>query len=400
MTHSKTIDGMRAYMAWWVVLAHSLVLAGPLPMIPHILHSLFTVANVPVYVFIVISGFVITHLLIGSSEERYPVYITRRGFRIFPVYLFALLVMSLVYKYYIQVLTASWRPDASMHLAKFAAERQHFWIYLLLHLSLLHGVVPDNVLPYSSSAFLSPAWSLSLEWQFYLIAPLLVRFPAKWRYWGLAIVAIVCGLTFVASAGIYFHWMFPANLFCALGFFALGILSRFRFQGVPWQHLWHYILILLVMLGGIVYARDWIILRCMAMALAIWAMSLWMIQREITVPNRRGLLSRVGKGVFCSRLITAVGSWSYSTYLLHGPVLAAVIALFLNFCPGTPTERLRLSFLLSIPLVLLLSYATYNWLERPGMRLGKKVTVLLHTVRLARVRAYELSNNVQEKKIT
>jgi peptidoglycan/LPS O-acetylase OafA/YrhL len=373
-------------MAWWVVLAHSLVLAGPLPVVPHFVNSLFMVANVPVYVFIVISGFVITHLLIGSSEERYPVYITRRGFRIFPVYLFALLVMSLVYRYFIQLFTASSRPDAGLRLATLAAERQHFWLYMLLHLSLLHGIFPDNVLPYCSSAFLSPAWSLSLEWQFYLIAPLLIRLPSKWRYWSLGVIAMICAMTFVASAGLYFHWMFPANLFCALGFFALGILSRYRFQGVPWRQLWHYILVLLVMLGGTVYARDWIILRCIALGLTIWAVGLWMIQREITGPNRTDLFSRAVKGLFCSRFITSVGSWSYSTYLLHLPVLVAVIALFLNFCPGTPTERLRLSFLVSIPLILLVSYATYTFLEKPGMRLGKKVTGLLQTAGLARVR--------------
>jgi peptidoglycan/LPS O-acetylase OafA/YrhL len=395
MTHSKTIDGMRAYMAWWVVLAHSVALAGPLPALPHFLYTLFTLANVPVYVFIVISGFVITHLIIRSPEEHYPAYITRRGFRIVPVYLFALLVMSLVYKYFIQIFTASWRPEAGLRLATLAAERQHFWLYLFLHLSLLHGVVPDNVLPYSSSAFLAPAWSLSLEWQFYLIAPLMIRLPGKWRYWSVAILAIVCAMTFVASGSLHFQWVFPSNLFCALGYFALGILSRYRFQGVPWRRLWHYILIVLAMLGGIVYTRDWIILRCVAMGLAIWAMGLWMIQREISGWNRTDLLSRAVKGLFCSRFITSAGSWSYSTYLLHLPVLVAVITLFLNVCPGTPTERLRLSFLVSIPLVVLVSYGTYTWLEKPAMRLGKNVAGLLQTVQPARVRNCELSKDAQ-----
>ncbi len=35
-------------------------------------------------------------------------------------------------------------------------------------------MVPENVMPFAGTAFLGPAWSLSLEWQFYLVAPVLI----------------------------------------------------------------------------------------------------------------------------------------------------------------------------------------------------------------------------------
>lgn len=41
-----------------------------------------------------------------------------------------------------------------------------------LHLLMLHGVVPEVLVARAPGAFLAPAWSVSLEWQFYLVAPL------------------------------------------------------------------------------------------------------------------------------------------------------------------------------------------------------------------------------------
>jgi len=47
---------------------------------------------------------------------------------------------------------------------------------LLAHLTMLHGAVPDQILPGSSITYLPPAWSISVEWQFYLVAPFLFAF--------------------------------------------------------------------------------------------------------------------------------------------------------------------------------------------------------------------------------
>jgi hypothetical protein len=37
-----------------------------------------------------------------------------------------------------------------------------FWA----HLPMLHGVVPNNILPNAVAAFVAPTWSTSLEWQY------------------------------------------------------------------------------------------------------------------------------------------------------------------------------------------------------------------------------------------
>ena len=62
--------------------------------------------------------------------------------------------------------------DVAKSLHEYAGLWKNAAYHIPLHLTLLHGVVPEKLLPSSATAFLGPAWSLSLEWQFYLIAPL------------------------------------------------------------------------------------------------------------------------------------------------------------------------------------------------------------------------------------
>ena len=48
-----------------------------------------------------------------------------------------------------------------------------FGWHLLAHILLLQGVLPQGLLPYAYVTLLGPAWSLSTEWQFYLLIGLI-----------------------------------------------------------------------------------------------------------------------------------------------------------------------------------------------------------------------------------
>ena len=182
LSHLFELDVVRGLMSWWGVVGHVLAFAG------------FQENNVPAViavamhgeyaakVFMMTSGFVIAKLL-ADKNESYKVFITRRFLRLYPVFLVALAVAILARPLYIPILLASQAPLPYHYDRIWAAENNHFWPHILAHLSMLYGLIPESILRYSGIALLGPAWSITIEFQFYLVAPLLIliahRFGTK-----------------------------------------------------------------------------------------------------------------------------------------------------------------------------------------------------------------------------
>src|ERR1041385_7157077 len=89
MKHIREFDGLRGLLALWVFATHALELG------PYSSLARFTHANMAVDIFIILSGFVIFHLL--SNGEDYRTFITRRWFRLFPVFAICFLIALTLY---------------------------------------------------------------------------------------------------------------------------------------------------------------------------------------------------------------------------------------------------------------------------------------------------------------
>ena len=76
------IVGLRCFIALWVAVGHGLQTSGYLKPTNALMKPLLN-GHAAVVVFMIVSGFVITSLLMVKSE-RYPRYITRRFFRLYP----------------------------------------------------------------------------------------------------------------------------------------------------------------------------------------------------------------------------------------------------------------------------------------------------------------------------
>jgi hypothetical protein len=91
----------------------------------------------------------ITHLIL-EKDEPFPIFILRRFSRIYPAYLVALLLAIATATMTYQVVVG-FEKTPTWLLQHFVTQQDqfnnNFTAHLLAHLALLHGAVPNNILP-------------------------------------------------------------------------------------------------------------------------------------------------------------------------------------------------------------------------------------------------------------
>ncbi len=169
------VEGLRAYLALWVVVCHVMWVSGYEVAELAGLPKLMGLETYAIDLFIIISGFVIT-LSLDKQREAYWQFVVRRFFRLYPVFIALFVVaipLSQVTLWNVTHAGQYLRPERIMY---FTGMVESWWANIHwnipLHLLMLHGVVPEVLVARAPGAFLAPAWSVSLEWQFYLVAPL------------------------------------------------------------------------------------------------------------------------------------------------------------------------------------------------------------------------------------
>jgi peptidoglycan/LPS O-acetylase OafA/YrhL len=360
-----SIEGLRGWMAWWVVAGHALKLVGPQPWLPAPVANLLLRADYAVDVFIIVSGFVITHLFL-TRQEPYADYIWRRFLRIVPVYLFCLLFAIATAAWYQEIFASlPWVGGHEMHQDRIEATQAHWQQHLAAHLTLLHGVVPDNVLQYSTSSFLGPAWSLSLEWQFYLVAPLILWLMTRGPQSALLTVGVLLGLSIISKVTVEHLYQYPAMLLLSIQFFLVGIVSRLALQKLPPLKVRPEIL-MLAALAAVAYSRS--------VTLIIWTAFFIFVLRESGLLADSKVLSAVQTVFGTNRVIRDLGKFSYSTYLVHVPIFAAVGHYYGQWYGLHDPDDMRSAIAIAIAVVLILSPLMYRLIEKPFIELGRRTS--------------------------
>lgn len=300
------LTGMRGLLALWVVVGHVLFNSGyhhaemtwPLSLLAE-----------PIYAvrgFMILSGFVIAHLVI-TKREPYGVYIWRRWLRLFP--LLCVCVSALL-------LIAAVSPDVFPHVTRKA---DRLAPYIAATFLMIQGAIPNQVLQYSATGILAPAWSTSLEWQFYLFAPLLVWPLLTKRYWLLAIMILIA---------------YPLN---KSGYVIAGRLYSFG----PNAFLPNSALYFLLGIAGYGAAM-----------------------------RRPAIMGAFD--VFAGPSLVWLGKISYSIYLTHIIVLHSVrVFLLPDSVPLTGPERLLWLGVPTVAITLGIAWLTYRFVEEPFMNLGR-----------------------------
>ena len=371
MSTFRSIECLRAWMAWWVVLAHALEFSGAASTgiglrIPRTLVYLASSGASAVRVFIIVSGFVIAHLIL-QKREPYAHYLTRRFFRIAPIYVVGIILAIIVTNFYrTAFIDLPFATDRDFRLARLLEQKAHFWTHLMVHATLLHGMIPNNVLPFAATTFLSAAWSLSLEWQFYLIAPALIAVVFYSRLNAVVVAFALLVLRIVLQGQSVVEWSHDAFFFLAADYFMVGILCRLALEQTATGARKFELLI----------PATFLLLNEDRNAAFIWIVFYGIALYESGIIKIGNASIRKFIGFFAlNEKLALLGKWSYSTYLIHLSVFSIFVGIYASIVGVKNVTQMEVVGILiaTIPVIAVLSAILYRYIEAPSMQLGRNL---------------------------
>jgi len=316
--------------------------------------------------FFVLSGFLIGGILLDArdSSNYFAVFYSRRFFRIVPIYLLCLggvFVLSALIKAGMAS-KVIWMMDDQLPWTPYLLFIQNFWM------------AQKNTL---GSFGLGATWSLSVEEQFYLSLPTLVRFLTTRRL----VTILICGILTAPVLRAILRTLWPDHFIswfvlmpCRADALLLGALaavglreSSFRAWLVRNQRLLQ--LFILVFLGGMGFltlrAPDPRVFLMLSVGFT-WQALFYLAVLLYAILFPQSILSR------CLRWgwLAWLGSIAYGTYLLHEFVLGGIHGLIWSRPPIITNVWELAATLMALLLTLMICHLSWQYFERPLVRVG------------------------------
>ena len=297
-----------------------------------------------VALFMVLSGFILTYGSLDTDVE-WRGFIRNRLLRTYP--LFLLLVFAGVC----------------------AFPQQFAWLPFLQTVFGFANLPGALVAP----PFTSMLWTIAVEWQFYVLFPLLVLVlkPAWTRnLLGMVAVLLVFRVFAVLSGGNPRDLAY-LTIFGRLDQFLIGMWAAWFFRAHPLSR----------RQGGALAGTALV-----AIVVVLWRFNAaggWPTQAawKLVWPTCEGVLwaafvigyvdlANAAKGLW-SRALARIGEISYSIYLIHYMVISTMVkfALPVAFSGRVAIDALLNTLLFALPATLLLATLTYRFVELPFLRL-------------------------------
>jgi peptidoglycan/LPS O-acetylase OafA/YrhL len=367
----RSLDGLRGIAAL-VVVVHHVLLTQPSLAAPYFTNDVGTPRSIvwwmaatplhlvwdgteAVYVFYVLSGFVLALPLVSNGSFDWLAYYPRRLLRLYvPVWGAVLLTVFLI-----AVIDHRAVPGASQWLVAFHTRPL-----------LAKDVLQDSLLLGKPGILDSPLWSLKWEVIFSLALPLFILVGAVKRHLWLVKIAALFALIFIGfrnnSGALSYLPMFALGTIMAferarLTAIAERIERTVRSVGVWW----------------VLAAISLIMLNSYWTALALFSHSsrlgdVLALGRTLEAVGAVGAVFIAAywascRSLFEHRKIVWLGTRSFSLYLVHEPIVVAV-AFLLGAKPP-----LILVLLIGVPVAFLIADAFCRLVERPSHRLARRV---------------------------
>jgi peptidoglycan/LPS O-acetylase OafA/YrhL len=225
-----SLDGVRGFAALMVIFFHYFIAVNPSTQLLALLNKIAVFGQTGVSLFFVLSGFLITRILLNSKEDSnyFKNFYARRSLRIFPLYFLFLIL----YFYFLPFLI-----DQNIN-----ASSWFYWVYLQ-NIAMTFNWVNNGPFHF---------WSLAVEEHFYMFWPFIVYFfdINKILFSGLFLIVISFVLRFYLTDANYetFYFTFTRMDDLVLGTF-LAILEKKNLLGFRSKKLFAKTLIFLFILN-------------------------------------------------------------------------------------------------------------------------------------------------------
>ncbi len=359
MHRIPSLDGLRALSIFLVLALHSLQRLGFTHHVPWFWAGIFN-GETGVFVFFVISGYLITSLLLREQEKRGS--ISLRGF----YFRRAMRILPPVYFYVGVLLLLGWAGRLAI-----------FKLDIVSALFFFHDYAISLMWP------LEHFWTLSIEEQFYFIWPLLLLYclrrpgpEGRLKASKIAIAIILVSplirvFSFTVARRTFLHNNYGFHTHAdSLMFGCLLALL----QGTPvFERLYRYVTRIWWIPPSVIFVSSCLSARYQN----YWDLPLGLTVSGIAVSFFllwcvRNPSSAVGR-ILNSRPVVHIGVLSYSIYIWQ--------TLFLNHDNISlfgPSLKLLYTFPFSWLAILLVAEISYNLVERPSLRLRNRLIKSFH----------------------
>jgi peptidoglycan/LPS O-acetylase OafA/YrhL len=347
------VDGLRALAALWVLLFHMRAFSGAKlwPGLDRFVRS----GSTGVSLFLVLSGFCLFVPVAGGRLSRFrtPSFLRRRCGRLLPTYFASLVAVLVLY-----ILA-----DGRLGLRRLTH-------YDLLVQTATHATLTHQLFPSTFYGLNGAYWSLGLEWELYLTLPLLVLTVRRFglpRTLAAVLVANVgyrLGLYFLVDAGLLGrHTVLSAvvlpNLFLGrwiefgLGMWAADVYRRGQ------VHYWSRRSILLALPALVLafgFPED--PLEHVLFGLVFFALLMTVLDGSNPVAR-----------IVSWRPLVAIGTMSYSLYLVHQPIVEVVARTATGH--GMGPQQAFMLLLALVPAMLCIAWLLFITVERRSISTAK-----------------------------
>lgn len=369
------IDGLRAIAVLSVLVFH-------------LSETLLPGGFVGVDIFFVISGYLITRLIVreihSTQQFRFGNFYLRRVRRLFPAMCATFLLCLLL----------SYALLSPQHLVDFGRSL----IFAVLSVSNFYFWQSADYFDFASqSKPLLHTWSLSVEEQFYLLWPLTVLLLSKvaWsksreprlqapadeasKIGNASVIVAFIALMSLASLALNTAWF---NQQLALeSIFSWGEVRSFAFYTLPFR-LYEFGIGAALVFVDLERASRWLRSTLFVIGLGLIIMALYSLDSQTDFPSYTALLPCIGAGLLIlagpnhpvaslisNRVMVGIGLISYSLYLIHWPLI-----VFYRYYLANELNNTQMIGVFITSFVL--AYLMYRFIEQPfrKARTGQKIT--------------------------